>query len=56
MSHWRKRNPTAAQFNTSLRWSVGFFIVSGLWSRFRCTGTSENVNDAVQPGGSPAMK
>jgi hypothetical protein len=30
MSHWRKRNPTAAQFNTSLmRWSVGFFIVFG---------------------------
>jgi hypothetical protein len=30
MSHWRKRNPTAVQFNTSLaRWFIRFFVVFG---------------------------
>jgi hypothetical protein len=30
MSHWRKRNPTAGQFNTSLiRWSIAFSAVFG---------------------------
>ena len=30
MSHWRKRNPTAVQFNSSLvRWSMGAFVVFG---------------------------
>jgi hypothetical protein len=30
MSHWRKRNPTAGHFNTSLvRWSIGFSVVFG---------------------------
>ena len=30
MSHWRKRNPPASQFNASLmRWSISFSIVLG---------------------------
>jgi hypothetical protein len=30
MSHWRKRNPPASQFNASMaRWSIAFSIVFG---------------------------
>jgi hypothetical protein len=30
MSHWRKRNPPAIQFNASLvRWSIAFSVAFG---------------------------
>jgi hypothetical protein len=31
MSHWRKNNPPAAQFNVHLtRWSIMFTVVAGV--------------------------
>jgi hypothetical protein len=30
MAHWRKRNPSASQFNASLaRWGFAFSVVAG---------------------------
>jgi hypothetical protein len=47
MSHWRKRNPTASQFNASLLDGLSDFLsYSEPSSRSRFTGTSEIRHDA----------